>query len=200
MTLRVCPLCALRPAAIISPHCLVCAGHGIIELGHKAVTEYDPETVSTAAHLAYEQAARTLDKRPDARGIDPRPTIAKTTDQLVRAGIIKPPKAPAPATDEPTGTPTNMTPPATLVRMATGKEPDMTDQLMIRAHVYPYRPADRPGARGLHLTSWNFHPSSLARIGDPFPFEHDTTTELNTRRKRRYDARAIIFYVTGVAA
>ena len=89
------------------------------------------------------------------------------------------------------------TPPATLVKMATGREPDRTDQLMIRAHPYPYRHTDRPGARGLPLTSANFHPSSLARIGDPFDFEHDTTTDLTTRHKRRYHARALTLHATG---
>lgn len=196
MTLRVCPLCTLRPAAIIDPACYVCAGHGVLELGH-AIREYDGPTVSTALALALEGAARDIDKRTDARNVDPKPHLEKTIAKLVRAGLLTPPKAPAPVTPDATGKRSGSC--SALAHRATGRMPDMTDQLMIRAHPYPYRHTDRPGARGLPLMSANFHPSSLARIGNPFPFDHDTTTELTARQKRRYDARAIVYYLTGVS-
>lgn len=197
MTLRTCPACTLRPAAIIAPDCAVCGGHGVLELGERATREYDGPTVSAAIALALENVARTIDTRPDARNVDPRPAITKVLTQLQRAGILTPPKAPAPVTSEATGT--KRTNAVALVHHATGRNVDHTDQLMIRAHPYPYSFRDRPGARGLPLMSANFHPSSLARILDPFPFENDTMTEVATRQKRRYDARAIVYYVTGAA-
>lgn len=197
MTLRACPLCTLRPAAIIDPECLICAGHGTLELGRASMREYDAATVSTAVHLALETAARSIDKRADSRNVDPKPVLEKTLAQLYRAGLLTPPKAPAPTTPESTGKKSGSC--SALAHRATGRMPDMTDQLMVRAHPYPYRFTDRPGARGLPLMSANFHPSSLARIGNPFPFDHDTTVELTTRHKRRYDARAIVYYLTGAA-
>lgn len=193
--LRVCPLCTVRPAAVIDPACLVCGGHGVLELGPSSLREYTPQTVSTALHLAYEVTARKEDSRKDARSTNPSPAFERVTAQLTRAGLLMPPKAPAPAPAEAPGTRTG--PPAALVHKAIGRRPDETDQRMIRAHPYPMRHTDR--VHGPPLLSANFFPSSLARVGDPQPFDSDTLAILTERQKRRYDARAIVFYLTGAA-
>lgn len=166
-----------------------------MEFSHRVLREYTPETASTAVHLALESAARKLDKRPDARNVDPRPVIEETIRRLVRAGIVVPPKAQTPVSEPPAGT--NTGPPAALVHKAMGHRPDHTDELMIRAFSYPYRFTDRPGRRGLPLLSAAFHPSSLARIGDPQHFDGDTAAELLAHRKRHYDARAILHFALG---
>lgn len=192
--IRLCPLCTLRPAAVVDPACLVCGGHGTLHMG-TALREYTPETIATGIHLALEGESRKLDRRPDARSVDPAPAIAKVLTQLTRAGLLTPPKAPPPA---PTPAPGKLTgPPASLVHRAIGYRPDETDQRMIRAH--PYIPAPTERWHGPPLLSRGFHPSSLARVGDPVPFDQDTLTLLRERQERRYHARAIIFYLTGAA-
>lgn len=194
---RTCPLCTVRPAAVISPDCPVCDGHGYLTLGSRGLREYDAETVSTAVHLALEQTARVIDRRADARGIDPRPALTKTLGQLARGGLITPPKATAPAPDVQPGKTTGS--PAALVHRATGHRPDHTDQLMIRAYPYRYRFTDRPGNRGLPLLSENFYPGSLPRVGNPQHFDTTTLTQLTDRHKRRYHARSLVLYATGAA-
>lgn len=193
--MRLCPLCTVRPAAVVDPSCIVCAGHGVLTLGPASLREYTPQTISTAAHLALEVDARKVDRRPDARSHDPAPAIARTLDLLERAGLLQLPKAPAPAPHEAPGTHTG--PPAALVHRALGTRPDITDQRMIRAH--PYIPHHTDRDHGTPLLSENFYPSSLARVGNPVPFDSDTLSILSERQKRVYDARAIVFYLTGVA-
>lgn len=194
---RCCPLCTVRAAAVVSPDCSVCAGHGYLILGSRGLREYDAETVSTAVHLALEQTARVVDRRADARAVDPRPAIAHTLGQLTRGGLLAPPKAPAPAPDVQPGTTSGS--PAALTHRVTGHRPDHTDQLMIRAHPYPYRFTDRPGNRGLPLLSANFFPGSLPRVGNPQHFDTTTLAQLTDRHKRRYHARALVHYATGAA-
>lgn len=192
---RVCPLCTLRPAAVIDPACIVCHGHGVLALGPTSLREYDPQTVSTAVHLALEVTSRSFDRRPDARSQDPAPAIQAALDKLIMAGLLMPPKAPAPTPTRATGA--HNGPPAALVHRALGHRPDETDQRMIRAHPYPVTHSDR--MLGTPLLSENFHPASLPRVGNPVPFDTDTLTLLTQRAKRRYDARAIVYYLTGAA-
>lgn len=186
---RLCPLCALRAAAVISPTCPVCHGTGTIPLTARSADEYGAETVSTAVHLALEVQARELDRNPHHRSIDPAPALTDTLHQLTIAGLIHDPKAPS---DPPRSQPT----PTALAATATGRAPDRTDQLMIRAHPYPYRFNDRPGARGLPILSANFHPSSLARQGDPAPFDTTTIQAVTAREKRHRAARYLVQYAT----
>lgn len=193
--IRLCPLCTLRPAAVVAPACIVCAGHGTLTLGPSSLREYTPATVSTATHLALEVEARKVDRRPDARSADPAPAIAAVLDRLARAGLLVPPKAPAPDPHPGPGTLTG--PPAALVHRAIGTRPDATDQRMIRAHPYVPTPTER--WHGPPLLSRGFYPASLPRVGDPVPFDQDTLSLLSERTKRRYDARAIVFYLTGTA-
>lgn len=184
---RLCPLCTLRTAAVISPTCPICHGTGTIPLTPRAVTEYGAETVSTAIHLALETQARELDRNPHHRSTDPTPALTHTLYQLTTAGLIHNPKAPS---DPPRSQPT----PTALATITTGRAPDHTDQLMIRAHPYPYTYTDRPGARGLPVLSANFHPSSLARQGDPAPFNTTTLQTLTARDTRHRTARTLVQY------
>lgn len=192
MTRRCCPLCTLRDAAVVSPDCGVCSGHGYLELG-PATAAYDPVTVSTAVHLVLEQAARAFDLT-HRRGDDPAPVLTAALGRCERNKLVVLPKAPAPVTEEPAGT--AAPPPGTLAHRVTGATPTDTDQAMIRAAPYPYQRADRPGSRGLPLTSAGFHPSSLARVGDPQDFETTTTKQLLARDKMRFAARTLAYYVT----
>lgn len=190
---RVCPLCVVREAGVVAADCPICSGHGTVELGSRAVAHFTPETVSTAIHLALEAQARALhDTR--VRSQDPRPQLANTLAQLAKSGIVLLPKAPAPATTGATGT--HPGPPAHLVHRSTGHTPTKVDQAMIRAHPFRYAPADRPGVRGLPLFSKNWHPSSLACVLDPVPFDVTTTQQTLERQKRRYDARVLTATIT----
>lgn len=67
---------------------------------------------------------------------------------------------------------------------------------MIRAHHYPYTPTDRPGARGLPLFSNNWHPSSLACVLDPQPFETTTPAQALARAKRDHSAAVLAASIT----
>lgn len=192
MIRRVCPMCVVREAGVIAPDCEVCNGHGILELG-RAVKQYPDTTVSTAIHLALEEAARTVHDTT-IRSRDPRAAIRATLDQLTKAGLLRPPKAPAPpGAPEPPGTLT--VPPARLAHSATGRTPTRVDQNMIRAHHFPYSDRDRPGVRGLPLFSNNWHPSSLACVLDPQPFETTTPKQARSRTARNFQA-AVLAEVT----
>lgn len=190
---RTCPLCALREAAVISPTCPVCAGDGYLTMG-RAVTAYDAATVSTAIHLALERTARNVDT---SRSSDPAPALTRVLAQLTRVGLLADPKAPAPAAAP---GPRRSATPAALAHKATGHTPDATDEHMIRAAPYPYRHSDRPGARGLPIFSASGHPSSLARVGDPQPFDVETTDVVAARQRTSYHARSILLYATGAAS
>lgn len=190
---RVCPLCTVREAGVIDPGCLICGGHGYVELGQRAVGYFDPHIVSTAVHLALETRARELHETTQ-RAQDPAPAIRATIDRMVKAGMIRP-KRSAPPT--PTGrTGTHPGPAAHIVLRTIGTEPTRTDQLMIRARPYPYEMTDRPGARGHPLFSNNWHPSSLACVLDPVPFDTTTLTQTLTRRKRVHHARVLAASIT----
>lgn len=187
---RCCPLCTLRSAAVVDPACAVCAGHGYLELG-RATGTYDPVTVSTAIHLVLEQTARALDLTT-RRGADPAPALNAALNRAADTGLIRP--HPAPAPDEDTGSGGSNAPPAAaLAQKVTGATPTDCDQAMIRAAPYPYAHGDRPGSRGLPLLSSAFHPSSLARVGDPQDFETTTTRQLLERDKSRYQARSLAY-------
>lgn len=190
---RTCPLCALREAAVISPTCPVCGGDGYLTMG-RAVTAYDAVTVSTAIHLALERAARNID---GDRTTNPGPALARVLAQLTRVGVLADPKVPAPAAAP---GPRKSAAPAALARKATGHTPDSTDEHMIRAAAYPYKPGDRPGARGRPIFSAAGHPSSLARVGDPQPFDVETSDVVAARQRTSYHARSILLYATGVAS
>ena len=191
-TTRVCPLCTLRTAGLVAQDCPICAGAGTLTLGHAAVTEYGPETISTAVHLALERRARELDRHPHARSTDPRPALTETLGRLTAFGIITDPKAPG------AGNPTPRTrPDPYAVASLVGTTPDTVDHNMIRAHTYPYRWNDRPGSRRLPLTSHNFHPSSLARLGDPQPFETTTGRLELERTKHSATAGTLLMFIDG---
>lgn len=190
---RVCPMCVVREAGVVSEKCPLCNGHGVIELGDRAVAFFTPETVSTAIHLAVESQARAL-AETTTRSQDPVPAILRTLAQLEKAGIIRAPKPRAPASSGATGK--HPGPPATIVHRATGHTPTRVDQLMIRAHAYPYAPGARPGARGRPMFSNNWHPSSLACLLDPQPFDTTTQTQTLTRQKRAFDARVLAATLT----
>lgn len=195
-TRRTCPLCTLRPAGVVDPTCAVCNGYGYLTLGDRALREYTGEAVSTAVHLALEITARQLDRQPHSRTQSPGPALADALGQLTRFGILNPPKVRRPPGPPPVGR--NPGPPAALVREATGKSPDHTDQLLIRAHFYPYAPSARPGSRGLPLMSENHHPSSLARVGNPQPFDTTTTKTLHRQARDRYNGRTLANYALGI--
>lgn len=190
---RCCPLCTLRSAAVIDPTCSVCDGHGYLELG-RATGTYDPVTVSTAIHLVLEQTARALDLTT-RRGADPKPALDAALARAAKSGLIRPHTAPAPQEDAPAGG-SNAPPAAALAQKVTGATPTPTDQAMIRAASYPYQHGDRPGSRGLPLLSSAFHPSSLARVGDPQDFETTTAKQLTERDRARYHARALAYVTT----
>ena len=185
---RTCPVCTLREAGVVSDDCPVCNGHGVVELGDRALKFFTPGAVSTSVHLALEVQARILHDTT-TRAQDPRPALNKTLAQLAKAGIIHPPKPPAPA--KPGATGRHPGPPAEIVRRATGAAPTRGDELMIRAHPYVYQPGDRPGVRGTPLFSSNGHPSSLACVLDPVPFETTTQEQALARTKRMHDARVL---------
>lgn len=188
---RLCPLCCVREAAVVSPDCYLCHGHGFLELG-PAAGVYDPVVVSTAIALAAEAQARDLD-RTTTRSQDPGPVLDRLLDLMARNGLIRRPKAPAPAPETAAGS--TRIPPARLAQQATGAAPNITDQHMIRAACFTYTFRDRPGARGLPLLSRNWHPSSLARIGDPMPFELTTEEQCMERQRTTYHARAIAHHL-----
>lgn len=192
MTRRVCPLCTVREAGVIDPDCLICTGHGYVELGERALGYFDPSIVSTAVHLALETCAREIHETTQ-RAQDPGPAIRATLDRMVKAGIVRP-KRSAPKPAGPTGK--HPGPAAHIVLRTIGTEPTHTDQLMIRAHPYPYDMTDRPGARGHPLFSNNWHPSSLACVLDPVPFDTTTLTQTLTRRKRGHHARVLAASIT----
>jgi len=93
---RTCPVCVLREAGIVAEDCVVCGGHGTVELGERALAYFTPEAVSTAVHLALESQARALHDST-TRQDDPRPAVEATMGRLAKAGIVVVrPKAPAP--------------------------------------------------------------------------------------------------------
>ena len=67
---------------------------------------------------------------------------------------------------------------------------------MIRAHHFPYALADRPGARGKPLFSNNWHPSSLACVLDPQPFETTTPAQALDRAARNHAAAVLAASIT----
>lgn len=188
---RVCPLCTVREAAVVCPDCTICHGHGYVELG-PATTVYPPVVVSTAIHLALEGESRDLDRNTN-RSHDPTPALERLMDLMARNGLVRRPKAPAPAPETAAGS-TRITP-AQLVIKATGRVPNVTDQHMIRAAPFCYTFRDRPGARGLPVLSRNWHPSSLARVCDPMPFELTTEDQCLERQRTTYHATAIAYHL-----
>ena len=189
MTRRVCPLCVVREAGIVSPECVVCDGHGTLELGPRALEFFTPEVVSTAIHLALECQARAV-HTAQVRSSDPGPAIRQTLSQLSAAGMLTLPKSRAPAGPGATGS--HPGPPEAVVQRATGAIPTDTDHRMIRARPYPYTPQDRPGVRGLPLFSNNWHPASLPCVFDPQPFATTTTEQAMDRAKRNHQAHVLV--------
>lgn len=187
MNRRVCPLCTVRTAGVVDPDCTVCGGHGYLVLGARGAAHFDPHVLSTAVHLALEASARHLEETT-TRAQDPRPAIRDTLAKLAKAGIIDP-KPPAPPATGPTGR--HPGPAAMIAAKSTGCTPTRTDQLMIRAHPYPYADHDRPGARGTPVFSHGWHPSSLACVLDPFDFDTTVLHQAMERRARTFRARVL---------
>jgi hypothetical protein len=189
VTRRVCPLCVVREAGLVSPDCVVCDGYGTLELGARALGFFKPEVVSMTIALALEGQARSM-HTAQVRSTDPAPAMRQTLAQLAKAGMIVPPKRRAPAGPGATGS--HPGPPEDVVARCTGITVTDTDHKMIRAHPYPYSPNDRPGVRGLPLFSNNWHPASLPCVFDPQPFHTTTTEQAIERAKRDHQARVLV--------
>ena len=208
---RVCPACSRRTAELVAPDCSICEGHGVIILHPAALSVYDPAVVSEAVALSLEAVARGIDSSfslsDDRRGklrdcvgeLLAAQIIARHSDEAV-PGQVATYQSPAPAIAV---RPRTSRRAAVCGQIMFGETPQMVAEIVIKEPVkqydttvlnalpHVYSTGERPLMRGLPVLSAAGHPSHLARIEDPQDAYTATSKELQQRKTRTRQARAL---------